>query len=84
MRTKKPPVAKTLITHKEIALRCSVDAGTLRTWVEPGLWPQPHSIIERTWFYPRPLVEHWFSTGSWPDEAKFMPGEGRGRVKTSA
>lgn len=70
-----------LITHREIAASCSVDTETLRKWVAKGLFPLPHSIIERTWFYRADIIEPWLETGEWPPEAKFTPGEGRGRVR---
>lgn len=68
-----------LVTHREVAEACSVDTETLRDWVAKGEFPEPHSVIERTWFYRVDVVAHWLETGEWPRGARFKPGEGKGR-----
>lgn len=73
---------RNLMTHKEAARRCSIDTETLREWVAKGLWPLPHAVIERTWFYRCSTIRHWLKTGEWPEGTRFKAGEGRGREVT--
>lgn len=68
-----------LLKHQDIARFFEVDARTVRRWVGRGLWPEPHSILERTWYFEAEIVEHYINTGEWPAEARFKKGEGRGR-----
>lgn len=44
---------------------------TIRSWVAKGHWPRPHSVIERTMFWPRKVITAWLDTGIWPEGAVF-------------
>lgn len=68
-----------LLTHRTVARLCDLDTETLRKWVAKGEWPEPHSIIQQTWFYRAELIEYYIQHRQWPDDAQFRPGVGRGR-----
>jgi hypothetical protein len=80
LRTK--PTTK-LLTHRTVARMVDIDTETLREWVAVGEWPEPHAIVRQTWFYKSNLIDHFLETGEWLPEAKFKPGEGKGRVRQS-
>jgi hypothetical protein len=63
---------------------CSLTTETLREWVARGEWPEPHAVIERTWFYQKSIIDHFLEKGEWPEGTRFKPGEGRGRVTSDA
>lgn len=66
-KTKAPP-APALMTHRELARRVGVSSTLLRRWVDRGVYPRPHSVVEQTWFYRVADVDHYLATGSWPAE----------------
>jgi hypothetical protein len=68
------------MTHRTVARLCDLDTETLRKWVAKGRWPEPHSIIEQTWFYPTDLIHHYIHTGGWPEGTKFREGMGEART----
>jgi hypothetical protein len=75
---KSKPQAR-LLTHRSIARLCDVDTETIREWVARGEWPEPHAIVERTWFYPAEAVNCFLDTGRWPEGMRFKAGSGKGR-----
>jgi predicted DNA-binding transcriptional regulator AlpA len=75
---KSKPQAR-LLTHRSIARLCDVDTETIREWVARGEWPEPHAIVERTWFFAKSVVDYWLETGRWPEGTKFKAGSGKGR-----
>lgn len=68
-----------LLTHRTVARMCDLDTETLRKWVANGVWPEPHSIIQQTWFYPSEAIVHYVQHGVWPEGTKFRKGVGKGR-----
>jgi hypothetical protein len=68
-----------LMTHRTVARLCDLDTETLRKWVANGVWPEPHSIIQQTWFYPSDVILFFVQNGTWPEGTKFRAGVGNGR-----
>lgn len=69
---KREPV---LITHRHVALMCDMTTETLRRRVGRGTWPEPHSIVERMWYYRRTDIQAYIDTGEWPPTMRFKPCE---------
>jgi predicted DNA-binding transcriptional regulator AlpA len=69
-----------LIRHKEVQQRADIDLSEIKRRIASGDWPQPHSIMERTWRWRRADIEPWLETGEWPATANFKNGVGRGRA----
>lgn len=67
-RKKQPP---RLVSHRTVADWLDIDPSTLREWVTLGEFPEPHSIIRQTWFYPAAAIEHYLKTGRWPEDVRF-------------
>jgi hypothetical protein len=68
-----------LLNHRTVARLVDVPTGTLLDWIGKGVWPEPHAIVERTWFFVADQVEAWLATGTWPPGTRFRAGVGRGR-----
>lgn len=66
-------VVPTIINHREAARRCGVSTKMFRAYVERGIFPLPHSIIEPLWFYRLEVIEHYVEHGTWPADAKKRP-----------
>lgn len=62
-----------LIPHRLVADKLGISPDSLRDWVAAGTFPEPHSTIERTWFYRVDLVRAYLTTGEWPEGTKFRP-----------
>jgi predicted DNA-binding transcriptional regulator AlpA len=60
-----------LLTHRSVAAMFDIDTSTVRKWVVAGMFPRPHSIIGRTWFYDAAVIDHYLKTGGWPDGVHF-------------
>jgi hypothetical protein len=60
-----------LITHRLVADKLGVTPDALRDWVYAGVFPEPHSVIERTWLYPIGPIRVFLATGAWPKGTKF-------------
>lgn len=69
-----------LIRHKEVLIRADITLAEIKRRIAAGDWPQPHSIMERTWRWRRADIEPWLATGEWPATANFKQGAGRGRL----
>ena len=76
--------SKFLITHREVAKLCGTTPRRIREWAVRGQWPEPHSVVEQTWFYRADLIKHYLDNGRWPAWAVFRMGLGAGRYRTSA
>jgi hypothetical protein len=74
-KTKKPRTIKKerarLVPHRIVAQWMSIDPETLRQWVHKGHFPEPHSIISQTWFYPMAAIEQYLEHGTWPTGTRF-------------
>jgi predicted DNA-binding transcriptional regulator AlpA len=68
-----------LIRHKEIQARADMTLTEIKRRMEAGDWPVPHSVLDRTWRWRRDVIEHWLTTGEWPEGANFKRGVGLGR-----
>lgn len=60
-------VAPRLVTHRTVAGWLDIDTETLRDWVTKGEFPRPRAIVSQTWFYGKDAIEHFISTGRWPE-----------------
>jgi hypothetical protein len=60
-----------LITQRQMAKLISIDTATLRGWVQKGEWPQPHSVVEQTWFFRAADFEYFLAEGVWPEGVRF-------------
>ena len=60
-----------LIPHRLVADKLGVTPDALRDWVIAGMFPEPHSVIERTWLYPVDDFRFFLENGRWPDGTKF-------------
>lgn len=69
-RVVKPNPLKGLVAHHEVARLCGVSTSCLKGWVERGLFPSPHSIIEQRRFYRLEDINHYLDKGKWPETAK--------------
>lgn len=68
-----------LITHRDVAKLCGITPRRIRAWTERGQWPEPHSVVEQTWFYLKSEVDHYLEHGTWPKGIKYRLGVGAGR-----
>lgn len=80
MGTEAKAARSELIRHKEVLARADMTLPEIKRRIAAGDWPLPHSILDRTWRWRREHIEHWLSTGEWPEGADFTKGEGRGRT----
>jgi|GEM_PF-5105183 len=76
--------SKFLITHRDVAKLCGTTPRRIREWATRGQWPEPHSVVEQTWFYRADLIKHYLDNGRWPEWAVFRMGLGAGLYRTSA
>lgn len=65
-----------LIPHFLVADKLGITTDRLRDWVAQGTFPEPHSMVERTWFYRVDLVRVYLEIGRWPEGTKFRWGGG--------
>lgn len=72
-----------LVPHRKVAEWLSIDPETLRRWVARGEFPEPHSTIAQTWFYPLAQIEHYLQHGRWPEGTRFKRAA-RVQVRTPA
>ncbi len=70
-RRRKAKQPNRLINHRSIAAMMDIEPRTITGWVSIGMFPEPHSIIKRTWFYDAAMIEHYIKTGRWSDHARF-------------
>jgi hypothetical protein len=59
-----------LICHRDVARLLGVSTTLLRRWIARGVFPQPHSAIEETLFYPKHQIDHYVTHGEWPDPGR--------------
>jgi hypothetical protein len=66
--------APQLAPIKDVAEKLGVTPAAIRKWSREGVFPEPHIVLGRMWFYRADHIEHKFRTGNWPAGVKLRGG----------
>ncbi len=70
-----------LITHRDVAKLLGVSPTLVRNWVLKGVFPEPHSAIESTLFFPKAQIDYYVIHGRWPEMRQPFGANGESTVK---
>jgi len=53
-----------------------VSPRTIRSWIDTGAWPLPHSVCRRVLYFRLADTRCWLKTGKWPAGVRFRDVSG--------